>query len=198
MLKLSSRGFRIAQLLALVAGGGAVMAFFQTSRNREQSGEDPAVWKRTIPRLLEKIAAAKTVFLYEGLPHQAWESAELSQEKQHKKTRQIHGFDFYADPIAVSAADAKLLFSLCSVPSSYDRYRGEKLCGGYHPDWCLVFGSVEVLLCFGCHDARLYSPDEEIYADLQVPQARGAWKQLEKMLKGYRKNRPLTQHYRRN
>ena len=173
------------------------MAYIQTSRNREQSGEDPAVWKRTIPRLLERIAAAKTVFLYEGLPHQMWERGELSQEKQQKKTRQLHGFDFYADPIPVNDPDAKLLFQLCSAPISYDRYGGVKACGGYHPDWCLVFGLVEVLLCFGCDEARLYSPDEEIYTDFQAPQPRKALKQLEALLKGYRKNRPLTPYYKR-
>lgn len=173
------------------------MAYVRTSRHREQSGEDPAVWKRTLPRLLEKIAAAKTVFLYEGLPHPMRESGELSHEKQQKKTRQLHGFDFYIDPITVNATDAKLLFQLCSAQSSYDRYGGVKLCGGYHPDWCLVFGSVEVLLCLGCDEARVYSPDEEIYADFQAPQPRKALKQLGKLLKVYRKNRPLTTYYKR-
>jgi hypothetical protein len=48
---------------------------------------------------------------------------------------------------------------------------GAKLCGGYHPDWMIRWiardgTEHELHLCFGCHEAKLYGPDYQLYCEL--------------------------------
>ncbi|MEI8379822.1 MAG: hypothetical protein WCJ09_06825 [Planctomycetota bacterium] len=44
-------------------------------------------------------------------------------------------------------------------------------CGGFHPDWCVEFIAgqdvYQVLVCFGCREARLYGPMNEVFSDLK-------------------------------
>jgi hypothetical protein len=62
------------------------------------------------------------------------------------------------------------LTDLCREAKSFGRYGGEKLCGGFHPDWCIEFKNgddvYQVHVCFGCHEARLYGPKNDVYSDL--------------------------------
>jgi hypothetical protein len=73
---------------------------------------------------------------------------------------------------------------------SFRRYTGAKLCGGYHPDWCIEWKDGEsvykVLLCFHCEEARLYGPNNELWSDLD----KKALKKLVEILRPYRKNSP--------
>ncbi|HEY1861915.1 MAG TPA: hypothetical protein VGG61_16255, partial [Gemmataceae bacterium] len=79
---------------------------------------------------------------------------------------------------------------LCSNGASFRKYAGPKRCGGYHPDWCLQWKDgdnvYQVLICFGCHKARLYGPKYEQWTDLTSE----SFKEFAEVLKPYRKNRP--------
>jgi hypothetical protein len=55
--------------------------------------------------LFAAVATADRLALYEGLPHQRYESDLLKKELQAKKTVKRHGFPFYADELDVSAED---------------------------------------------------------------------------------------------
>ena len=83
----------------------------------------------------------------------------------------IHGFQFYKETIAHDEADEKKLIALCSDKKTFGKYGGAKFCGGFHPDWCLEFTSgrevYRVLVCLGCHEARLYGPKKMLlFSDL--------------------------------
>ena len=136
------------------------------------------------------INRASSFKLYEGLPHQGWERDEFQRELEKKKTVTLHGFPFYERPLPVAAADVETLRRLSSASGSFHSYAGAKNCGGYHPDYCLSWkdgeASYELLICFGCHEMKLYGPRQELLADIQ----RDVAIQFETTLKKYRDQRP--------
>jgi hypothetical protein len=129
--------------------------------------------------------------LYEGLPHQTWEKELLAKESKEKKTIKRHGFSFYDTAITPKKQDKKDLWAICCTRESFRCYGGMKWCGGFHPDWCLEWKDGDkvyrVLICFGCHEARLYGPKNEVLTDLDKPTI----DVLKRILAPYRKNRPL-------
>jgi hypothetical protein len=63
----------------------------------DQRSQFPPVSKGTSQTL--------SLTLYEGLPHQTWETELLIKELATKKTIDIHGYPFYERPLRVSADD---------------------------------------------------------------------------------------------
>ena len=130
------------------------------------------------------------ITLYEGLPHQKIEREQLAEEKK-KPTVEKGGFPFYRDPLTLKEADAKALSAILGNPDTFQPFRGEKRCNGFHPDYALVASSngeeVTYLICFGCGEAKVYGPDlSETRYDLN----RDSHKRLGEILKPYQKNRP--------
>ena len=140
--------------------------------------------------IAEGIRRASSLNLYEGLPHQGWEADQLKKELATKKTLRIHGFPFYERPLPIAADEVEPLRRLCAAADSFLSYGGPKLCGGYHPDYCLAWRDGEatyhLLICFGCHEMKLYGPKQELLADIRSD----AFKQFETTLKKYRDQRP--------
>jgi hypothetical protein len=140
--------------------------------------------------IVEGIHKAAKVILYEGLPHQRWESALLEQELKAKKTIELHHFPFYQELLPLKDADSNKLLQLFSALSSLRSWRSLKRCGPFHPDYCLEFQDgmerYRVLICFGCFEVKCYGPDLEFYGDVTDEVA----KELATILKPYRKNRP--------
>jgi len=136
------------------------------------------------------IGRASSLTLYEGLPHQSWEADELKNELATKKTVSLHGFPFYERPLTIAAADVEKLRRLSRAAGSFSSYGGPKPCGGYHPDYCLAWkdgeASYELLICFNCHEMKLYGPKQEILADIRSQ----AFTQFESTLKKYRDQCP--------
>jgi hypothetical protein len=62
------------------------------------------------------------------------------------------------------------------TPALYQPYRGPKLCGGYHPDYCFEWhssqGTVYGLLCTGCHEVILIGGGTEVHCDLNSASAK--------------------------
>lgn len=139
--------------------------------------------------LVEGIRKADKVTLYEGLPHPFEEKRLLEKELKEKKTVMLHGFAFYAQVIGPKEADAKKLAELFGTDGSFVKFGGPKKCGGFHPDWAIEWKAGDdvyrALVCFGCHEVKIYGPKHELHADV-----RGAYKPLQSLLKGYDKNRP--------
>jgi hypothetical protein len=159
------------------------------ARDRVRDGEEPAAFEKNIKVLVAAIQKAKTVTVYEGLPHQLDERDLLAKELKDKKTVKRHGFPFYAEAITPKEGVAKELIALCGDQKSFLRYRRLKKCGGFHPDWLVEFDDgaqkVSVLVCFGCGEARLYGPKNDAFSDLGA----GA-KKLTETLAALQKNRP--------
>jgi len=138
------------------------------------------------------IRRASLLTVYEGLPHQRWESEELKKELATKKTIRLHGYPFYEKPLPIFSGDVEPLRRLCSAAESYRTYREMKLCGGYHPDYALVWKdggvSYDLLVCLGCHEMKLFGPKMELLIDLRD----GPAKHLEAILKQYHQQRPQS------
>lgn len=136
------------------------------------------------------IGTADKVVLYEGLPHQFNEPELLKHELQTKKTVQHHGFPFYTESLPLKDGDARELTKLFTEGNSFQPWRGEKKCGGFHPDYCLEWhagGEVyRGLICFGCHEAKFYGPSVELYCDIN----QDAFDKLKAILLPYRQQRP--------
>jgi hypothetical protein len=159
---------------------------------RASHDEPLPFWESHLPRLQEKIKHSRGVLAYEGLPRPD-RAGIYEQEKKTKRTMELHGFDFYVAPVILRGAPANQLTKLCLGDNLFYRYRAGKMCGPFHPDWCLVFDDVQILFCFSCAIARLYSPDESVFADLYyLPTERENYKLLGRMLTRYRKYCPLT------
>jgi hypothetical protein len=141
-------------------------------------------------RFTAAIASADRMTLLEGLPHQHFERELLESERRSKPVRELDGYPFYQAPLALSAADAKRLMLLLSDPATFQRFSGEKLCGGFHPDhaveWQQGSRSYRALLCFGCHEVKLSGPGIDQRYDL-TDAAAG---ELKALLSPYRQNRP--------
>lgn len=135
------------------------------------SGDSLEKFTQNIELLVAGIAKANSVILYEGMNRQLSESESIDRGILYKKPMILHGFAFYETPISVVDADAATLFALCGTAQTFSRYTGPKFCGGFHPDWCVEFIAgqdvYQVLVCFGCREARLYGPTNEVFSDLK-------------------------------
>jgi hypothetical protein len=136
------------------------------------------------------IVRASSVTLYEGLPHQNFEADLLKQELENKQTVLIREFPFYERPLPISEADIETLRQLATTASSFSTSPGAKSCGGFHPDYCLVWkdadATYEVLICFGCRDVMFFGPTQTLFAEIR----KEAGKQFKSTLDKYREQRP--------
>jgi hypothetical protein len=130
--------------------------------------------------------------LLEGFPHQGFERELLEREKA-KPHRTIAGFHFYEEPLPISASDARVVRDTLAAESALEPFSGEKKCGGFHPDYAVDIqkdgAPWQVLICFGCGEARVLGASGDTRHDLSRP----AQDALEKALRPYRKNRPVTE-----
>lgn len=137
------------------------------------------------------IKSSGQLTLYEGLPHQLYEAETLEQEKK-KPTVDLGGFPFYQEPLELKASDRESLRDLLGNPSSLKAFSGEKKCGGFHPDYAVEWTekgrAYRYLICFGCGEARVISPDGDRRYDLEA----NVRQRLRDLLQPYRKNRPST------
>lgn len=162
----------------------------ERERHRRWHGDTPEHFLVNIRPLVALVGKAKTVVLYEGLPHQYREKVVLEQELKNKKTVQLGGYPFYDTAIKPGEAEAKKLVALCTDQKTFSRWTGEKLCGGYHPDWCIEFHTAEgvcrVHVCYGCGEAHVDGPKNNVESDFNDD----ALEQIATILQTYRKNRP--------
>jgi hypothetical protein len=141
--------------------------------------------------MVAAVLFANKVVLYEGLPYQSVEEKLLEEERKSKKTVEIHNFPFYQELLPLTKQDGEKLKDVFCKSKSFSELRGGmKWCGGFHPDYCIEWQDgkdvYQILICFGCHEAKFYGPKAEVYCDINPD----AYKQFQMILKPYRKNRP--------
>jgi hypothetical protein len=138
------------------------------------------------------IAKSNRVVVYEGLPH-PFEGDVLDKELARKDIFHLHKHPFYKDPLMVKDEDVKRLRAIFENPLLFKQMVEEKLCGGFHPDYCLEFYVAEkryqVLVCFGCHETKCHGHGVRLDCDI----GKDAYPSLVKLLGGYRKHRPKSE-----
>ena len=148
--------------------------------------------KKLIKPFVTGIAKSKAVLVYEGLPHKELESDLWAKELKEKKVIKFHDFHFYEGVLTLTEENATQFSSLFSQEKTFERYDGKKVWGPFEPDWSVAFADgddvYEVLVCFGCEEARLFGPKNEVFSDLDG----AALKKLVAVLAPLRKNRPKS------
>ncbi|GMV81953.1 MAG: hypothetical protein AMXMBFR7_31370 [Planctomycetota bacterium] len=143
-----------------------------------------------LDRLRTAIAEAKEVRILEGLPHQENEYEIFESERAAKSTITRMSYPFYAEIMAATAEDADALTALMLDESNFAPFRGEKKCGGFHPDyaaeWTAPSGKYVVLFCFGCAEIKAEGPRVSIRCDFRPNKASG----FRNLLDNYDKQRP--------
>jgi hypothetical protein len=136
------------------------------------------------------IRQGEGITFYEGLPHQMYEPDALEAEKRAKPTIELHGFPFYRQTLALKPGDEEKVKAALGDAQSYETYSGDKKCGGFHPDYAVVWSvkgsTYACLICFGCGEFKMYGPSGEAYYDI----ATAAKERLKAILASYRQNRP--------
>lgn len=142
--------------------------------------------------ILDELPQSGDVALYEGLPSEFWEPHLWESEATQRKTIRLHGHLFYDERLVPQESDRKQLTSLLTNPRSFQRYRGTKTCGGYHPDYCLEWkhgeATTRALICLECSEIQLFARQKELYCDLSPD----ATQRLSQYLNSYRKKRPAA------
>ncbi len=134
------------------------------------------------------LAEAKSIVVFEGLPHQTWDKELLAVESKRKDTQKIWEYQFYIPGVAATNSDD--LRQVLTSPDSISVCEGVKLCGGYHPDYCISWqigeNTYNALVCFGCHEIVFYDGKQSLLYDLNQK----AYEQLKKLLARYEAKRP--------
>jgi hypothetical protein len=140
--------------------------------------------------ILRAASKADRVIVYEGLPHQAFESELRSKELAQKSVIELDNEPFYRAAIVLKPEDEKRLRQMLGSLDTYRKFSGEKGCGGFHPDFAVEFhigaNVHRAMLCFGCAEVHVTGPNIKKHFDL------GRSAELEALLKPYQKNRPKT------
>jgi hypothetical protein len=175
---MSSRSVRWS-LIGVAVGGVGLIALGVLTRKGN-----------TLRAFTEAVRRADKVVLYEGLPHQLLEKRLLAEERRTSAVEELNGWPFYQEPLSLPARDAERLYGFLGDPATYLPFKGEKMCGGFHPDyaveWHVGASRYRALLCFGCGEVMLFGPGLESRHELD----KAAGEALVELLKGYRKHRP--------
>ena len=126
--------------------------------------------------------------LLEGLPHPAWEKALLEGELERPDIVRVADCPFYKDPMELRRETVRELEQLVTDPRCFATWGGEKRCGGFHPDYALVWNESHtvsnVLLCFGCDEALLVTQGRRRRVDVELMD------RFRRALTNYRVHRP--------
>jgi hypothetical protein len=144
--------------------------------------------------ILKGLGNTASLTLYEGLPHQDWDYDQYASELATKETVEFQEYPFYKAPLVAAASDVERLRELSLQADSYASNVALKMCGSYHPDYCLVWKdgakTGEILICFGCGEALFFSANKRLLVDMRVDVER----ELKAVLQQYRGQRPSPEH----
>lgn len=147
----------------------------------------------TLTPVFESIRGAPSVVVLEGLPHYGFEARVFKEEVATKEVVPVHDYTFYKRPLEVVTNDVESLKALSGDALSFSHFGGSKMCGGFHPDYCLVWkngeATFQALFCLGCHEVKIYGPQIAWYGDI----GKEAYEKFRSLLTKYRDQRPASQ-----
>lgn len=122
-------------------------------------------------RFRDDVRSTTVLTVYEGLPATFEDCGELyGRELSSKRAIEIRTFRFYEKPLAVSSDVAATLLGAATSTSTFRGWGAPKGCGFFHPDFALVWNvggkTYELLLCFGCQEARLSGENIDLWFDI--------------------------------
>ncbi len=133
-------------------------------------------------------------FVYEGLPHQSFETDFLEKELKRSDIIKLGDFHFYTPKIQLNEEHWGSIRKILTKNRSFEPVVGAKLCGPFHPDYAIEWVSNGqthwVQLCFGCGDV---STSRGNYVWLQSD----AENDLVEILKAYDLKRPTKDEIRK-
>lgn len=138
----------------------------------------------------ESLKNAAQIFVYEGLPHQFFEAELLDAEQKRNDVIEVGGYSFYAPKTLLQLDRMEELKHWLSMEGSFSKFSGEKKCGGFHPDYAVVWEGQKrdyaVLICFGCGEVIFTDGSKKLRYDLNNKTKSG----LIELLADYAKKRP--------
>ena len=163
--------------------------FLIASLRAEQN--EPSKDFANFKRLAAGIEKASALMVYAGTPHPMYRTAPpppgAPREPERKKVK-IHGEEFYEQAHVAGKEEIAKLKTLATNEANFSKWVGAKACGGFHADYCLEWKDghkvYQMMLCFGCDEAKIYGPETDLYANVN-PKALKAFSQvLETVTKG--------------
>ena len=122
--------------------------------------------------LTESLSAQSLLSVYRGIPREN-PDAPLNQNPANAdevRTLSRFGQTFYEKPLQVNSDRIPKLLVLLKNPKSFSQWSGEKPCGGFRPDYALVWKTgdliTEMHLCFTCKEIKLYRGHTRFLCDL--------------------------------
>lgn len=108
--------------------------------------------------------------IYAGLSHPFFEEDQLLKEILLGPRKIIHGHGFKPGEITPNEVTEAVINHLWSG-KAFKPWYGEKLCGGFHADYCLRWesdeGRFDIMICLGCGEALLFHDGEALRCDLR-------------------------------
>lgn len=142
--------------------------------------------------ILHSIKPDTTFTLYQGVSRQLKKPANTELAPKNTETINRYGYTFYLAPIKIEDKDKLALTTLIHNQKSFTKFSGYKKCGGFHPDFSLIWGEqadkIELQLCFGCHEIKVYKNDMEVYCDI----SNKSYDQFKEILSKYNKKHLKT------
>ena len=134
------------------------------------------------------ILLAKTLDVYEGLPHPSKDRTLFEREIKREDVTKIWNYPFYTP--GVSATNADKLKRILSDPETLEIREGPKRCLEFHPDYDLAWKEQEktyhALICFGCSEIVFFDGKASFVYDLNDK----ADSHLKELLSSHAKKRP--------
>ena len=165
--------------LSVLAGlimAASIVGFAVYKRFQPDELERVLPWGTTIdmgvfPEYQKAISESNGFAVFEGLPHERSEPGLYKAELRSRDHFESHGFYFYSDQLDITQSDSRKIVRTLNIEGAASEWMGPKLCGGYHPDYLLMWEDsggelqFEIHICFGCHEMRLYGGRKALYVD---------------------------------
>lgn len=139
-----------------------------------------------------RVRSARSIVVLEGLPHYLFEPTALRREAMRPDVVWTHDLGFYEKPLQIQESDLMAICSILSDEIAFEpRGAAPKLCGGFHPDYCVTSQTegtfVHAMICLGCAEVVFLTNEGYSYLDVR----REAHSKLKALLEKYRANRPI-------
>ena len=118
--------------------------------------------------LIKAIQVSSQVDLLEGVPNVF--SGGIPPDCRPEEVLVIRKYVFFRDLQPLRMRDRRAIERHLSRQDAFGEWSGEKLCYGFHPDFCLIMpsgvASDSLMLCFGCGEAKFLSGGAAMHWDI--------------------------------